>query len=103
MSIPIAASGRVAARLLPQASWAASTIRPATLTSLRRQDASRASDKRSSATSAHVRWQWQLRRRVLAPIDQKPIQTRPFSATMSRYKDHQFDTLKFVQRLQQEG
>ena len=103
MSIPIAASGRAVARLLPQASWAASTIRPATIASLRQQDASRTSDKRSSATSAHVRHQWQLRRRALAPINQNAIQARPFSATTSRFKDHQFDTLKFVQRLQQEG
>ena len=103
MSIPIAASGRVVARLLPQTSWAAGTIRPATITSLHRQDASRASDKRSSATSAHVRHQWQLRRRPLAPIHRSHTPARAFSATPSQSKDHQFDTLKFVQRLQQEG
>jgi hypothetical protein len=28
---------------------------------------------------------------------------RPFSVTTRREKDHYFDTLKFVQRLQQEG
>jgi predicted DsbA family dithiol-disulfide isomerase len=51
----------------------------------------------------HVRQQWQTRRRPLSPIAPIPALARTFSASASKFKDHQFDTLKFVQRLQQEG
>jgi len=36
-------------------------------------------------------------------ISQNPAHHRAFHATARRYRDHHFDTLKFVQRLQEEG
>ncbi|PUU80492.1 hypothetical protein B9Z19DRAFT_1079303 [Tuber borchii] len=37
------------------------------------------------------------------PIDRRRIQAREFHANVRKLKDHHFDTLKFVQRLQEEG
>lgn len=94
----MACSTRLVPRILPQASWTASTIRPTTIPSLH-QPTNQRTHPYTSATSAYARQQWSLRRTPLA----RPPPRRTFSATPPRPKDHQFDTLKFVQRLQQEG
>ncbi len=88
---------RPVARLLPQASWTASTIRPAALNAslIRQQNIPTHNDRRPSATAAYARHQWHLRRH--------PPPQRAFSSTPRQPKDHQFDTLKFVQRLRTEG
>jgi hypothetical protein len=100
MATPFPISARSASRILPQVSWTASSIRPSAIILPKLRDAT---DRRSSATSTHVRQQWQTRRRALSPIAPIPALARTFSASASKFKDHQFDTLKFVQRLQQEG
>ena len=98
MSIPpIASSARLACRVLPQASWTASTVRPSAVAALQNQATQ--NDKRTSATAAYARQQWSARRSSPARLAAR----RTFSATPSLPKDHQFDTLKFVQRLQSEG
>ena len=96
MSIPSAITARARSRLSPQASWTASSIRPSAITAFQQQNGQTIDSKRSSATTSHVRQQWQHRR-------SSPLIRRAFSTTPSKPKDHQFDTLKFVQRLEQEG
>jgi hypothetical protein len=39
----------------------------------------------------------------VCPKDQLQLQWRTFSSTPARQRDHHFDTLKFVQRLKDEG
>lgn len=95
----MASSTRLLSRALPQASWTASNIRPAASFLLPKTNQPN-EQHHTSATSAYARQQWSLRR---APLQQQQSLRRPFSATPSTQKDHQFDTLKFVQRLQQEG
>ena len=56
---------------------------------------------RMYATTAYARQQWERRRTPLS--SSQPLHRRTFSATRRQGKDHQFDTLKFVQRLQEEG
>ncbi|KAK5173566.1 Protein fmp32, mitochondrial [Saxophila tyrrhenica] len=95
------ASLRPFTRVAPQASWTASSIRPSAIPSLAQYSTINGEhDRRISATTAHARRQWHHRRQPqLLPSPPR----RAFSATPSRPKDHQFDTLKFVQRLQSEG
>lgn len=90
------ASLRPASRILSQTTWTASIIRPS-ITTLNQPYISGYNDRRTSATTAYARQRWHLRRQPTVPT------TRSFAATPSRPKDHQFDTLKFVQRLQSEG
>jgi hypothetical protein len=87
---------RTATRNVVQQSWTASSIRPSAAI-LNHHNAYH--DRRTTATAAYARHQWQMRRQ--RPVQQP--QQRTFSATPTRPKDHQFDTLKFVQRLQDEG
>jgi hypothetical protein len=85
-------------------SWTASTIRP--LTAFYQQGSHQTAthhsrNGRASATSAHARDLWTARRLPVLPSQYIPA--RAFSATPPRPKDHHFDTLKFVQRLEAEG
>ncbi|KXT00109.1 hypothetical protein AC578_5817 [Pseudocercospora eumusae] len=92
--------------LMPRLAWTASSVRPSTVIAQHAttQWSSQNPPKRTTATAAFARKNWAERR--LAP---RPSSTtshaarRAFSATPARAKDHHFDTLKFVQRLQQEG
>lgn len=43
------------------------------------------------------------RRRSLSSIARDPVLRRSFHASAARGRDHHFDTLRFVQRLQEEG
>ncbi|GAB1731224.1 hypothetical protein NU195Hw_g8194t1 [Hortaea werneckii] len=63
---------------------------------------------RTTATTAFAQAQWNHRRRTPSrpsPLNQPtPHHSKqPFTTTPSRPKDHHFDTLKFVQRLEAEG
>lgn len=87
---------RAVPRILPQASWTASSIRPSPRLLA---PAHEPHERRTSATTSYARQQWSLRR---SPPPRQPPR-RTFHATPLLHKDHQFDTLKFVQRLQAEG
>ncbi|KAI7186709.1 DUF1640-domain-containing protein [Hortaea werneckii] len=67
---------------------------------------------RTTATTAFAQAQWNHRRRTPSrpspliqphPNRQPPLRNQPFTTTRPRPKDHHFDTLKFVQRLEAEG
>ncbi|KAI6856697.1 DUF1640-domain-containing protein [Hortaea werneckii] len=62
---------------------------------------------RTTATTAFAQAQWNHRRRTPSrpsPLNQStPGNKQPFTTTRPRPKDHHFDTLKFVQRLEAEG
>jgi hypothetical protein len=64
---------------------------------------SRTPNSRSTATTAFARHTWAERRASAKPSAIQCAGRRAFSATPIQAKDHHFDTLKFVQRLQQEG
>lgn len=89
---------RPGARILASPTSRASGTRPGAFTWVSQISGSR-DTLRTSATAAYARHQWDIRRqrRSVSPSH------RAFSASPTRAKDHQFDTLKFVQRLQQEG
>lgn len=90
---------------LPRLSWTASSIRPtASFTQHSSRASSHVQPARTSATAALARERWTARRQPVSRTS--PVQDalkRPFSSTPVRAKDHHFDTLKFVQRLQAEG
>lgn len=89
--------------VLPRLSWTASSIRP--IAALPPYTHQRQPPHPTTATAAFARNTWTERRSITRP-SQFPIHhaaKRAFSATPSLAKDHHFDTLKFVQRLQQEG
>ncbi|KAI1828100.1 hypothetical protein F4861DRAFT_490625 [Xylaria intraflava] len=92
--------------LLPQLSWA----EPAIPSSLRAYAAiSQPTPQRPRAAQFHTRPQFPPSRisnveKHKTPILQRnPSLRRSFHATAPRGRDHHFDTLKFVQRLQSEG
>ena len=96
-------SMRATAQLIPQASWTSSTVRPASFALSQHNEFRHRRDfSGTSATSSHVRLQWSTRR-APATTPSKRRDIRHLSATPTPQKDHQFDTLKFVQRLQAEG
>lgn len=94
----MALSTRIVSRMPTQVTWTASTVGPATA-GFCASVHGRRNEQRTSATAAYARQQWSARR---APVISNQDRRR-FSATPQRAKDHQFDTLKFVQRFQQEG
>ncbi|KAH9825369.1 Protein FMP32, mitochondrial [Teratosphaeria destructans] len=100
MAVPAASAPARAAHRL---AWTASTVRPSTaitphLSSHRHHEPHlhlRAPAPATTATAAFAQARW-AERRTRTPL-------RPFSTTPLRPKDHHFDTLKFVARLQSEG
>jgi len=102
MSAPMIARSLEA---IPRLSWTASAIRPTAFHIQHGHHTSRqAPQNRTTATSVQARERWAARRQPhtrLTPIQHAT--SRAFSATPSRGKDHHFDTLKFVQRLEAEG
>ncbi|KAH7401826.1 hypothetical protein DE146DRAFT_442253 [Phaeosphaeria sp. MPI-PUGE-AT-0046c] len=96
--------------LLPQLSWSVSTVRPAALGVLqakrhRSSSAARcAPNPVASALRSHCTQPWQRpslhsTTSYLSSLNS----SRHFSATTPQLRDHHFDTLKFVQRLKDEG
>jgi len=95
--------------LLPRLSWQTVKASPAHLPSIRALSTSSSSllIHRKAANSISNR---NLTRpdsngttRPKSSILQNPAYSRAFHATTPRGRDHHFDTLKFVQRLQEEG
>ncbi|KAG6010807.1 hypothetical protein E4U21_004195 [Claviceps maximensis] len=81
---PVSASRTARPSIVPQGGNLASRLHHSTTTAVRsRQDSS-------------FPWRW-------APQKSSPILSRTFHATALRRRDHHFDTLKFVKRLQGEG
>lgn len=92
--------------LLPKLSWQAGFVGQQSIRTLRTVTATQVHNRRSSD-----------RRKCLVPVQQLDVnqyqfqsrilkslpQRRSFHATATRSRDHHFDTLKFVQRLKEEG
>ncbi|CAM1503051.1 Fc.00g078270.m01.CDS01 [Cosmosporella sp. VM-42] len=98
MAVPTAAAAELVPRfLLPRLSWntplsaSRAVSRPLTAIQSREQRRSFASFPASSSS------------RRCAQHSESPILRRAFHATALRQRDHHFDTLKFVKRLQSEG
>lgn len=95
--------------LLPRLSWTASAIRPTAATAVPAQQRIAAPSQRTTATTAFARNAWASRRNsALKMPSSSPLLSasslhRTFSASPSLHKDHHFDTLKFVQRLESSG
>jgi hypothetical protein len=95
--------------LLPQVSWSARAIRPAGLGALeaRRHRSSLASRCAPSPITTALQQRvrpWQGTSSQSATGLTSTLEARRhFSATAPQLKDHHFDTLKFVQRLKDEG
>ena len=103
--------------LLPQASWTPRAIGPVArgVAEARRQRHSSASARHTVAPSITTALQqqqqqqqqarrWQIRPAPLAAGRGAALGIRRgFSATAAQARDHHFDTLKFVQRLKEEG
>ncbi|KAG4435887.1 hypothetical protein IFR05_008618 [Cadophora sp. M221] len=91
--------------LLPRLSWQASPIQQNTIRALSTQSTSnRLSRQRDGpgCNSIICRRQDGIQRSRTSML-QNPVHHRAFHATARRPRDHHFDTLKFVQRLQEEG
>jgi len=93
--------------LLPRLSWKTqttcfhhNTIRAASSASSFVNSSGRR-DVQSQRSTHAIRYSGALRSR--SGILQNPSHHRVFHATARRSRDHHFDTLKFVQRLQEEG
>ena len=97
--------------LLPQLQWSARASRPVALGAVeaRRYRSCSTSDRRTAlpkpsplqvqATKLWRQTSPHHRTSYASPLELR----RSFSATARQYKDHHFDTLKFVQRMKEEG
>lgn len=91
--------------LLPRLSWQASPIQQNAIRALSTQSTcNKPSRQRDGPGSNSIICRRQDGiRRSRTSILQNPAHHRSFHATARRSRDHHFDTLKFVQRLQEEG
>lgn len=92
--------------LLPRLSWQTAPVTLQTIRSLSTITPPRVTPSRSPETSRDrlsIRRIQNASARPKASILQNPTLHRAFHATARRSRDHHFDTLKFVQRLQEEG
>jgi hypothetical protein len=94
--------------LLPRLSWKThnasfrhNTIRAASFTSSSFDHSSGRRDVQRQRSINAIRYSGALRSR--SSLLQNPAHHRVFHATARQSRDHHFDTLKFVQRLQEEG
>lgn len=99
---------QISRSLLPRLSWTASAIRPTAAASLPAHQRLPTPAQRTTATTAFARTAWASRRNVVklpssSALLQPTLIHRTFSASASHSKDHHFDTLKFVQRLESSG
>lgn len=109
----MAATRTIPRFLLPQTSWtqATSAYRVPTSAILRYQNAQTDARRQFSFAGKGNKTLNQERVSVLRSVGRNAIkqaraaqqESRQFSSTATRAKDHHFDTLKFVQRLQDEG
>ncbi|KAL6706849.1 Protein fmp32, mitochondrial [Coniothyrium glycines] len=111
MAAPTMQSTAIPRFLLPTFSRSSRALQPAALGALEaRRHQSRqsfehgTSKARSSRTYAQTATRWKRRAQPFA-VGHLPALTvrRDFSATATLAKDHHFDTLKFVQRMKEEG
>lgn len=112
MAAPMLSKTAIPRFLLPQRSWSSTqTFRPAAQHAFEaRRHRSSTAPRRCAGSSVILALQ---RQRALQPQNQIAQAAagnasalgsrRPFSATARQSKDHHFDTLKFVQRLKEEG
>lgn len=111
MAAPMISRTAIPRFLLPQTSWATSiAVRPATQTIVeaRRHRSSTAPERRASSVTTALQRQRALQhqkqpRTFAAGVESALEFRRNLSATAPQWKDHHFDTLKFIQRLQEEG
>jgi hypothetical protein len=111
MTGPLMQATAIPRFLLPQLSWSVRACRPVALGVLeaRRHKCSSSSKRRtalpvSSIVPTQTIRQWRQRSSQYANgYDSALAFQRNFSATAPQSKDHHFDTLKFVQRLKEEG
>jgi hypothetical protein len=94
--------------LLPQLTWCSRAIRPAALGALEaRRHRSSLGPKQRVAGPVSTALQRRPTRQKATPhlyAGASALEARrPFSASAPQLKDHHFDTLKFVQRLKEEG
>lgn len=91
--------------LLPKLSWQAAPTHHSTIRALSTKQTSCPSSKRlqPSPRSSVARHRYNAISRPISSIIQTPALKRAFHATARQSRDHHFDTLKFVQRLQEEG
>lgn len=99
------AAPALSSMLMPRLAWTASTVRPS-IARLAQAHAVTSQQPtpsyRTTATSTFARQQWAQRRSPAQSAIVAPAR-RAFSRSVPRGRDHHFDTLKFVQRLQSEG
>lgn len=90
-------------RAVQRLAWTASSIRPTATTALHTTAlwTRDSSARRTSATATCARDRWAERRQP-PPVVQTSAK-RAFNKSAIRGRDHHFDTLKFVQRLKDEG
>lgn len=101
-ALPTAARGLSRALVQPS-SWTTSTIRPVSSYRHSSPITSTTEQQRTSATTIYARQQWATRLRSSNTGKQPLTSSRPFTTSTALSRDHRFDTLKFVQRLQSEG
>ncbi|CAK3848813.1 FMP32, mitochondrial [Lecanosticta acicola] len=92
----------IISRSLVRQAWTASSVRPSAAIAQHVSARRNTQDGRTTATAAFARNTW-AQRRIPRALSVQHAARRAFSATPVSSKDHHFDTLKFVQRLQQEG
>jgi hypothetical protein len=96
--------------ILPQLSWSSRAVRPAALGALEARRHSSAPASGCASRSVTTAIQQQLPRpwrtsstKIATGYNSTHDGRRHFSATAPQLRDHHFDTLKFVQRLKEEG
>lgn len=86
--------------LLPRISWQNTAVHPSTIRALSISPSF--STRRNEELNNHSTRYYGITR-TKNSMPQSSVQTRVFHATARQARDHHFDTLKFVQRLREEG
>jgi hypothetical protein len=110
-TLSIQATTAIPRFLLPRLSWSTRAVRPTALGALetRRHRCCPPTERRTtlpipSPIQAQTIRQWRRTSPQYAAGYASPLEfRRNFSATAPQSKDHHFDTLKFVQRMEEEG
>ncbi|RDW73939.1 hypothetical protein BP5796_07381 [Coleophoma crateriformis] len=89
--------------LLPRLSWQAAPVHRSAIRALSTMPANRSNRPRHTASMAEKTRSHASTISAKSSILGSPAHRRAFRATARQQRDHHFDTLKFVQRLQEEG
>ncbi|RDW67831.1 hypothetical protein BP6252_09227 [Coleophoma cylindrospora] len=89
--------------LLPRLSWQAAPVHRSAIRALSTMPANRSNRPRHTASMAEKTRAHASTISAKSSILGNPAHRRAFRATARQQRDHHFDTLKFVQRLQEEG